>query len=321
MSNAGYLPVRELVAHHASLPDVDASRIIMTAGAAGALALALRTFADPGEEVLVLPPYFPEYVGYCRAARLKPVFAPLSNAGPYFDVGRFQEAISGRTRIVLLNTPVNPTGHVLSEQELSTLADTLDETNRRRRRPIVLVVDEVYHRVVFGPAAHLCPLLQHHPTVLARSFSKDFGLAGERLGYLVLDPLFDTRVVVPGIEHWQRALGFVNAPATAQRALLHLADWRVDLQPLRRAREEAYAAFSSAGLDVLMPDAGLYIFARTPTTDSGAFVAALASGGIFVVAGESFGAPGWFRACFARKLEVIRAAGVGVARLLDREAH
>jgi aspartate aminotransferase len=317
MPNAGYYAVRSVVADHADIAGVTAESIVMTAGAAGAIALALRTFTNPGDEVVLLPPYFPEYLAYCQAASLTPVAAPLDPSGASFDVNFLEVALSRRTRAVLLNTPVNPTGRVFSRDELAAVADVLTKANKRRRRPIVLIVDEVYHRLTFTPAQHVSPIALYSPTVIARSFSKDFGLAGERLGYLVLDPVLRGECV-EGVEHWQRALGFVNASATAQRALLHLSDWRIDLRALLLARDEACAAFGASGLEVLRPDAGLCVFVRTPTRDSRSFVRRLSERNVFVVAGESFGAPGWFRACFSRERQVIRAAGGTLANLLSQ---
>lgn len=321
MPNAGYDAVRSIVADHAELPGVTADSIVMTAGAAGAIALALRTFTDPGDEVVLLPPYFPEYLPYCHAASLTPVAGPLDPTGASFDVGSFEAAITRRTRAVLLNTPVNPTGRVFSRDELVEVASVLTRANRRRRRPIALIVDEVYHRLVFAPARHVSPMSVYSPTAIARSFSKDFGLAGERLGYLVLDPVLRDESVLAGVEHWQRALGFVNASATAQRTLLHLSDWRIDLRALVAARDEACAAFRSSGLEVLRPDAGLCVYVRTPTRDSRSFVNSLSDRNVFVVAGESFGAPGWFRACFSRERRVIRAAAAKMADLLSETAR
>src|SRR5207253_10050913 len=153
------------------------------------------------------------------------------------DLGAIAGALSARTAAVLLNSPSNPTGHVLDVAELHGLVELLERHRVRHDRHVLLIVDEVYRRLIHAPHERVEPLEVYPHTVLARSFSKDFGIAGERIGYLVLHPSLVSQEVHLGLAQAMRALGFVNAPATAQRALLHLPSWDIDIRPYTERRD------------------------------------------------------------------------------------
>jgi aspartate aminotransferase len=307
MPNLGYPELRERAALECGLPGLGAECVAITAGASGALTVALRAFADPGTEALAISPLFPEYRLYCRAAGVRLV-SVQSRPDFSLDLGALERALTGRTRILFLNTPNNPTGRVLSDPELAGLAELLDRHVRRTGRRVVILADEVYRKLVYT-GKRPPTVLSHYPaTAVARSFSKDLGLAGERIGYLGLHPELARGSAMAGVKFAQRAAGFVNASATMQRMLLLLDSWEVDVSEHVRRRDHAVERCRSAGLEVEPPDAGLYLFFRVPAPDPDAFVAALEERNVFVAPGRSFGAPDHARVCFASPMEAVEQA-------------
>ena len=201
-------------------PGVTAACIAMTGGAAGAMCLALRAFLDAGDEVVGIAPYFPEFRPYCETGGLS--FNPVraDDTSQRVDIDALVRALSDRTAALIINTPSNPSGHVIEHDEMAAIVDVLEHHNRRTGRRILLIADEAYRNLVYAPARRVEPFAYYEHTVLARSFSKDMGLAGERIGYLALHPSLAGEQTDRGLESCMRALGMVNAPATAQRAAL-----------------------------------------------------------------------------------------------------
>ena len=307
MPNLGYPELRERAALECGLPGLGAECVAITAGASGALTVALRAFADPGTEALAISPLFPEYGLYCRAAGVRLV-SVRSRPDFSLDLGAFERALTERTRVLFLNTPNNPTGRVLSDAELAGLAELLDRHALRTGRRVVILADEVYRKLVYTGKRPATALSHYPATAVARSFSKDLGLAGERIGYLGLHPELAHGSAMAGVKFAQRSAGFVNASATMQRMLLLLDSWEVDVSEHVRRRDHAVERCRSAGLEVEPPDAGLYLFFRVPAPDPDAFVAALEERNVFVAPGRSFGAPDHVRVCFASPVEAVEQA-------------
>jgi aspartate aminotransferase len=314
MPNLGYPEVRERAARDVGFPGVTRDHIAMTGGAGAAMSLALRAFVDPGDEVIGFVPYFGEYRAYCAAVGAQFIAVP-SGEDASLDLDALEAALTGRTAAVILNTPNNPNGHVATAGEMQTLGDMLRAHHTRTGRRVVLIVDAVYRRLVYPPARHLNAMEFYDATVLARSFSKDLGLAGERIGYLALHPELGDTQVQRGIELCQRALGFVNAPATMQRMLLHLDNWDVDLQPFQERRDHAVRCARENGLDVDVPQGGLYLWLRSPWDDGLSFAQALAEKLVIVAPGIAFGMPDRFRLCFTARRDALETAMARIAEV------
>ena len=304
MPNLGFPEARERVAADAG-SDVGPDCVALTGGAGAAICLALRTFVDPGDEVIGVVPYFGEYRAYCASVGAVWVTA-ASAPGFGLDLEAVERAMSPRTAALILNTPCNPSGHAATGEELRGLAALLERHRRRGGRRIVLIVDEVYHRLVYPPAVHVHPFDVHPTTVVARSFSKDLGLAGERIGYLAIHPELATAEVMRGLELCMRALGFVNAPATMQRMLVHLPSFDVDLAPYLARRHLVLELVADADLEVAEPQGGLYLWVRVPGDDGLALAASLARRRVLVAPGAAFGMGGWLRLCFTAPIPALQ---------------
>ena len=308
MPNLGYEDVRERAAEDVEFPGITSACIAMTSGAAAAIVVAMRTFVDPGDDVIGAAPFFPEFRLYCETSGARFVPVPVDDASLRLDLGAIAGALTPRTSAVLLNSPNNPSGHVLEPAELKGLAAALEKHNERHSRRVLLIVDEVYRRMVYAPHIVAEPLAAYPTTVLARSFSKDLGIAGERIGYLVLHPSLATPETHLGLAQSMRALGFVNAPATAQRALFHLPSWDIYLPPYRERRDLVLRHVREAGFDAPEPQGGIYQWIRSPWDDTLAFIDALAERRVLLTPGVAFGVPSHVRLCFSAPIEKLEIA-------------
>ena len=318
MPNLGYPELRERIAEDVDVAGVTAQSVAVTVGAAGAISMALRAFVEAGSEVVVIAPYFSEFRLYSEVCghRLR---VTRSGAGGELDLEAVAAALNDATGAVILNTPCNPSGHVTTEDELRGLGELLRAHHRRGGRRVLLIVDEVYRRLIYPPHRRAEPFHHHEHTVLCRSFSKDLGVAGERIGYLALHPSLTGEESEAGLALCQRALGYVNAPATPQLALMELASWDADATPYRERRDLIAEAVAAAGLEAMECQGGLYLWVRSPWADTMAFTAALAERCAVVVPGVAFGVPERFRICFSVERPALAIAAQALVETTSRE--
>jgi aspartate aminotransferase len=321
MPNAGLALTRRALAEHLGRVhhlDFKSDDLILTCGAAGALNVILKALLDPGDEVVVLAPFFPEYLfyadnhgGVARVVETDEHFQP--------DLKRLELALNPRTRAVIVNSPNNPTGQVYEAAALKELGGLLTRHGGRCGQPVYLVADEPYRRLVYD-GLELPSIFAACPdTLLATSFSKDLSIPGERLGYAAVSPraagrgeLFGAMVLA------NRILGFVNAPALMQRVVANLTEVSVDLAPYARRRDRFCQILTQAGYDFVQPRGAFYLFPRAPGGDDLALVAALKKENILAVPGRGFGRPGHFRLAFCVPEAVIEAAAPGFARAREK---
>lgn len=314
MSNAGYPETRERVAGRvAEAHGVDprAEGVVVTVGAAGALNVALKALLDPGSEVIVLAPYFPEYRFYIDNHGGRMVVVP-TDASFDLDVDAIAKALTPATRAIIVNSPNNPTGRVYSQERLDALGRLTDE----RAPEATIITDEPYRRIVYDGVTPGSVLRSSPRTVVATSFSKDLGLAGERLGYLAVHPEHPARAdLLAAAIFANRTLGFVNAPALMQRVITRMPDVSVDVPTYAARRKLLLEGLREAGYDCVTPEGAFYLFPRSPIPDDLAFVRAALQERILVVPGAGFGTPGYFRISYAVPTDTIVRALPGFARV------
>jgi aspartate aminotransferase len=299
--------------HHLDFKGDD---LILTVGAAGALNVILKAILDPGDEVVVFAPYFVEYLNYVdNHGGVAKVVETDENF--QIDLNRLEQALGPRTRAVIVNSPNNPTGQVYEASVLHELGRFLTHHASRHGRPVYLVADEPYRRLVYDnlPVPSIfaaCP-----NTVLATSFSKDLSIPGERLGYIAVSPRAAGRgELVSGLVLANRILGFVNAPALMQRVVARLTEVSVDIAPYARRRAIFCRVLEEAGYEFFRPNGAFYLFPKAPGGDDLAFVARLKEENILAVPGRGFGRPGHFRLAYCVPETVIERAAPGFARAL-----
>ena len=216
-------------------------------------------------------PYFPEFPPYCETGGLPSRPCATDDASQRVDIDALVRALTDRTAAVIINTPSNPSGHVIEHEEMAAIVDVLEHHNRRTKRRILLVADEAYRNLVYAPARRVEPFDYYEHSVLARSFSKDMGLAGERIGYLALHPSLAGEQTDRGLESCMRALGMVNASATVAAALLYLNSWNITWTGTASARPRTRRRVAR-DLDVAEPQGGIFLWIRSPWPDTLAYV-------------------------------------------------
>lgn len=318
MPNAGFEWARTMLAKHLSKEqgiELHFSDVMLSCGAAGALNSLFKAILDPDDEVLTVTPYFVEYVSYVgnHGGVLRTVPTIPSTFG--LDLNAIKDAINPKTRAVLINNPNNPTGEIYSKEEVQGLAAILKEASEKYGRPIYLVADEPYRFLAFD-GAEVPALLPLYPyAVVVGSFSKNLSLAGERLGYIALSPLFAERAsLMAAAILANRILGYVNPPVVGQQILKGALGSEVDVNIYAKRREVMAKVLRDAGYEFVMPRGAFYFFPKAPGGDDIAFVNALVDEHILAVPGRGFGGPGYFRLAFCVSEKVITGAAEGFAR-------
>lgn len=317
MPNAGFEDARAAVAAFVAAEyriELDGGGVILTSGAAGGLNIVLRAICNPGDEIIVLAPCFPEYRFYIQqAGGVMRLVGTDENFQPNAD--EIARAVGPRTRGLILNSPNNPTGAVYSAEALQRLAEVL----RRRDsddQPIYLITDDPYRRILYESDWCPTPVAFYPRTVLVSSYSKDLSIPGERLGYVAVPPRLPQRqLVVNALGVLNRTLGFVNAPAFMQRVIARCATAACDTGNYRANRQMLCNGLQAIGYDFLWPAGALYVFPRTPLADDIRFTEMLLQERILAVPGSGFGCPGRMRLCFSVERATIEGALPGFRRV------
>jgi len=301
MPNAGYPETRSAVAAELSASRgiaLTADQIVITCGAGVALNVILKTILDPGEEVIIPAPFFVEYRFYvdnaCGETRIIPPREDFS-----LDLEAIGEAITEKTKAVLINSPNNPTGKVYDEASIRGLAALLTERGKALNREICLISDEPYSEIVYDGVTVPSVMKIYPHSFIASSYSKSLSLPGERIGYIAVNPAMSgLGEVLGGITLCNRILGFVNAPALMQRAIAGLRGVRVDVETYRRKRDLLCDGLASVGYRVTKPEGAFYLFPKTPIADDVRFAEALRKRRILTVPGSGFYGPGHIRIAY-----------------------
>jgi len=320
MPNPGYPSARASLAGHLAKEQaapVEASDVILSCGAAGALNAFFRATFEPGEEMVCPAPYFVDYGFYLanHGGVLKPVPAKIPDFS--LDIEAMAAAVTDKTRAVLINSPNNPTGRVYSRTEIAALAAMLTEKSAGRERPIFLISDEPYRFLAYD-GCEVPPILPAYPySLVVSSFSKNLSLAGERIGYAALSPFMpDRETLMAGLTCANRILGFVNAPAIGQMIMEKALGSGVDISIYEGRRKRMADILTRAGYEFSMPQGAFYFFPKAPGGDDAAFVDRLLDERILGVPGRGFGMPGYFRLALCAGEDVIARSEGGFVRAI-----
>jgi aspartate aminotransferase len=322
MPNFGYQDVRDVLAGRASREqgvEIKGSEIIITCGAAGGINTLFRTVLEPGEEVLCPAPFFVEYSFYAQnfGGSLKTV--PSKPLTFQLDLKHIDDSITEKTRVVLINSPNNPTGAIYPEEDLKKLAEILNKHNEGRERPIFLIADEPYRFLAFDGEKVPSILPNYDYSLVISSFSKNLSLAGERIGYILINPdMPGKEQLTAGLVLANRILGFVNAPAIGQKLLAKAIDADVDKNIYLERRNAMAAVLDKAGYNYTMPKGAFYFFPEAPGCDDVKFCAALQEERVLAVPGSGFGMPGYFRLAFCVGTDVITGSQEGFKKAIEK---
>ena len=296
----GHLHVREALArrlHQEHRIAIPAELILMTVGAAGALNDILRALMNPGEEFVTPAPYF---VGYENYAFLADVALAPAPTDPRFhlDLGAIEKILTFKTRVVLINSPNNPTGAVYSAAEVNALGALLQRASSRFGKRIYLVADEPYRRIAYDVAVPSVFAAYPH-TIVVNSFSKELSLAGERIGYLAVHPEAEDAAQILAAAAAVNSMNVVNAPSLFQQVAVKVEGAGVDVSAYRRRRDLICAVLQDSGYEFTLPEGAFYLFPECPIADDVRFTNLLKEERILVSPGRAFGAPGYFRISYA----------------------
>lgn len=318
MPNGGFPSLRQKLASHLAREQgvaLTGDDVILGCGAAGALNALLRAILNPGDEVITFAPYFVEYGFYCEnhGGKLRPVPSQPETFAPNLD--GLEKAITPKTRVVLINSPHNPTGVIYNQRELKALSHLLENKSQQTGHPIWLIADEPYRFLAYDNAAVPSVLPLYDYAVAISSLSKSMSMPGERVGYLAVAPqMKEKQQLMSALALTTRILGYVNPPVIGQRILEGALGSGVDVSVYAQRRNAMAAVLEDAGYEFRMPSGAFYFFPKAPGGDDIAFVNALVEEGILAVPGSGFGWPGHFRLAFCVDEEVIRKAAPGFAR-------
>ena len=314
MPNAGLDNTRSAVAEQLSFETnvgFTKESILMTCGAGGALNVIMKTLLDPGDEVVIFAPYFVEYNFYAdNHGASCCVVPPDDNFLP--DMAAFKESINSKTRLVLINSPNNPTGVLYPAETLREISDIISEREKELGTEIFLVSDEPYRKLLFDNQEYPHVFQFTKRSIVATSHSKDLALPGERIGFIAVHPDYEeSDQLMNGMVFSNRILGFVNAPSLMQWVVKELLDVSVDIGWYERKRDYLYRELTDMGYDLLKPAGAFYAFPKSPIPDDVAFVQELLKWNVLVTPGTGFGSPGFFRISFCLEDRVIEGAMEG----------
>lgn len=309
MDNAGYPETRQVIAQNLNQrfgTKFEARHITMTVGAAGALNVVFKTMLDPGNEVLALAPYFGEYRGYVSNHQgiLKEVRPDTATFQP--DLADLEAKITEKTKAIIINNPVNPTGVIYSEETIQKIAAILEKKQKEYGHEIYMVSDEPYRELAYD--GNKVPFLTDYydNTFVTYSFSKSLSIPGERIGYIAVCPkMADCSEVISGLSVANRMLGFVNAPSLMQKALIKSIDAKTDVEYYDRNRKYIYESLTKMGFSCVKPEGAFYLFIKSPYPDEKEFVEAAKKYHILIVPGSSFSCPGYVRLAYCVSYEMI----------------
>jgi aspartate aminotransferase len=323
--NHGYAPVtghpevrealaRRLRSEHGI--DIPPDLILMTVGASGALNDILRALVNPGEELLTPAPYFLGYENYAFLADAGLVAVP-TDARFHLNLAAMAAAVTPKTRVVLINSPNNPSGAVYADAELKALGNVLQDASTRFGKRIYLVSDEPYRLITYGPAVPSVFAAYPH-SIVVNSYSKELSLAGERIGYLAVHPKADDAGQILAAAAVVNSMLVVNAPSLFQQAAAMAEGAGVDVSLYRRRRDLICDILKRAGYEFTPPEGAFYLFPKSPMPDDARFTDILKTERILVSPGRAFGAPGYFRISYAVPETAIIASEAGFRRALQK---
>ncbi|WP_343083996.1 pyridoxal phosphate-dependent aminotransferase [Blautia producta] len=321
MNNSGYEDVRAAIADSINRrfqTSFGEQNIIMTVGAAGGLNVILKTLLNPGDEVIVIAPYFGEYNSYVSNYDGKIVVVSPNTENFQPNLEELEQKITANTKAVIINSPNNPTGVVYSEDTIRKMADILRGKEKELGTDIYLISDEPYRELVYDGIEVPYLTKYYENAIIGYSYSKSLSLPGERIGYLVIpDEVSDAEEVIAAANVATRILGYVNAPSLMQKVVAKCLDAKVDVPFYNRNREALYNGLKELGFECIKPEGAFYLFVKSPVEDEKVFCAAAKKYNILIVPGSSFACPGYVRIAYCVSYETIMNSMPGFKALAE----
>jgi aspartate aminotransferase len=298
----------------------EAKHIFMAIGAAGALAHAFRLVTEPGDEIIVFAPFFPEYTEYIGRTGAVMKVVPPSTKDFQINFDAFVDIINEKTMAVLINTPNNPTGIVYSEETIKRLAEILYAKQEEYGHDIFLISDEPYREIVFDGKVCPYPAKYYDNTLTCYSFSKSLSLPGERIGYVAVNPkATDSDILAVIMGQISRGIGHNCPSSTSQLAVAQVLGETSDLSVYETNMNILYDALTEMGFEVVRPGGTFYIFPKALEEDANAFCSKAKKYDLILVPADNFGCPGYFRMAYCIDTEKVRRSIAAFKRFVSEE--
>ncbi len=300
--------------------DYSGKHIFMTAGAAGAIAHAVRAVTVPGDEVLTFAPFFPEYNPYINlsGARLKVVPADTENF--QVDFGRFAEMLTDKVAAVLINTPNNPSGVVYTKNTLEKLADMMRRKAEEYGHDIYLISDEPYREILFEGVEEVYVSKLYENTISCYSYSKSLSVPGERIGYIAVNPSCkDAELIVNMCGQISRGIGHNCPSSIIQLAVAETVDETSDLSVYEKNMNILYEELTKLGFTCVKPGGTFYIFPKALEEDAKIFCEKAKKYDLILVPGDTFGCPGYFRMAYCIDTEKVERSLPALRKFVKTE--
>ena len=283
--------------------------IYMTCGAAASLTITLNALLNAGDEVITFAPFFPEYKVFAEHAGGKFIAVESEEGTFQIDFNKFEKALSPKTKVVIINSPNNPSGVVYTEKSIEKLSEILKE-HSEKYGAVYLLADEPYRELTFDKSVTVPYVMNYYPrSIVCYSYSKSLSLPGERIGYIAVNNQMDEfKDVYAGVCGAGRALGFICAPSLFQQLIKKVYDKTSDISVYRRNRDKLYSALTEYGYQVVKPDGAFYLFVRTLESDANAFAERAKKYELLLVPGDDFGCKGYVRVAYCVSPDMIERA-------------
>ena len=287
--------------------DYQTRHIFMTNGAASSLAHAIRAVTEPGDEVLVFAPYFPEYYHYINKTGAVMKVVPANTENFQVNFAAFEEMLTDKVAAVLINSPNNPSGAAFDTATLTKLADLLYAKQEEYGHDIFLISDEPYREIIFNGADSPYVSKFYDNTLSCYSFSKSLSLPGERIGYVAVNPRStDADIMAVILSQISRGIGHNCPSSSVMRGVMAALDTTSDLSVYETNMNLLYNLFTELGFEVVKPSGTFYIFPKCLEEDASAFCFKAAKYDLYLVPSDNFGVPGYFRAAYCIDTEKVK---------------
>lgn len=298
--------------------NVSSDLIYLTVGAAASLTITFNALVNPGDEIIVLAPFFPEYKVFIEKSGAKLVVVNTDELTFMPDINKIKEAINENTKAILINYPNNPTGVMLDEESLTSLCDLLKEKEVEYNHPIYLISDEPYRELLYNNKPYLFVTNYYDNSIVCYSFSKSLSLPGERIGYVLVNPkCLHAKEVYFAVCGAGRSLGFVCAPALFQYMIPACLGYTSDLSIYETNRDILYNNLTSIGYKVVKPDGAFYLFVKALESDASRFCENAKKYELLLVPSDSFGCKGYVRISYCVDTNMIKRSLKSFKSLYD----
>ena len=304
--------VRETIANYVNKrfgTDITANNIYMTCGAAASLTIVMNAIMQKDDECIVFTPYFPEYGVFLERTGAKLVAVDSEEKTFQIDIDKFENAITEKTKAVIINSPNNPSGVVYTVETIEKMCKVLNDKQEEYGHPIFLITDEPYRELVYDDTEVPYMINYYDNTFVCYSYSKALSLPGERIGYIVVSPkMVDEADAYAAVCGAGRALGYVCAPSLYQRVIERCIDETADISIYKTNRDLLYNALTEMGYECVYPDGAFYLFVKAMCEDAHEFCEKAKDYELLLVPADSFGTPGYVRVSYCVQTKQIEDA-------------